>query len=638
VVWQDWLIVTGGTWNNGVDHDLNDVHLLQLLPGGAAGAWVDGAPFPTQRYGHASVVRDGFLYVIGGGRHGSGDLNDVQVSLLGANGKPAGWFSTQSFTNPRSGHAVVAYNRIVYLMGGASGGTVYGDAQLADIQGRGASGPSGVIPTGGTGGWSGTMPLPAPRADSAAAVWNGRIYLLGGYGGSPTPAYLSSVTSAAVNPDDSLGAWTSMASFTGARSGAGAAAWNGFLYLIGGQINNTGFRADIQRAPINPDGSLGAWSNAGSLPTGRAYLGVVATQGFLYVTGGRSGAGQLTDVLMYPFNPDGSLGTMSTLSALPVKRQEHAVAAYNGYLYVMGGFNNTNQDLNDVQIAPINPNGTIGAWSAGANLPLAMDEHAALAENGILYLLGGEDVAGTPRSTVYFAPLYHDGHLGAWQSSPGFTSARIGHAAVASGGNLYLLGGSDSGGALLGDTQHAQLRWPKAVGRYSTRFDLGSLSTLNSLQFMSLGPGARNLSYATQGLFGFDTAAAIPGAVSGTVYPSGTCARYVAVSFDLDDGAVNAWDLDGSGVLGLMPGAVTRVTLDFGPPAPPASPGDSLRIGKSGADAALSWGASAGASSYRVHRCNVPRLHPAIHHRDPDPPAIHRHRIGRHQLLRHRGG
>ena len=48
--------------------------------------------------------------------------------------------------------------------------------------------------------------------------------------------------------------------------------------------------------------------------------------------------------------------------AFTTARYAHTSVAYNGYLYVIGGENSS--ELTNVQFAPINSNGSVGAWTA----------------------------------------------------------------------------------------------------------------------------------------------------------------------------------------------------------------------------------------------------------------------------------
>ena len=72
-------------------------------------------------------------------------------------------------------------------------------------------------------------------------------------------------------------------------------------------------------ADINPDGSLGAWTGTTSLPIPLALSVVVTAHNRIYVVGGDQwDVGPYEDAVYYAdVNPDGSLGSWTATTALP---------------------------------------------------------------------------------------------------------------------------------------------------------------------------------------------------------------------------------------------------------------------------------------------------------------------------------
>jgi hypothetical protein len=70
-------------------------------------------------------------------------------------------------------------------------------------------------------------------------------------------------------------------------------------------------------------------------------------------------------------------------------------------VYLLGGL--LVAGLASVYTAPINPDGTLGAWETGINLPAVIYNSAAIVTNSRVYLLGGFTTATT--ATVYTAPI-----------------------------------------------------------------------------------------------------------------------------------------------------------------------------------------------------------------------------------------
>jgi hypothetical protein len=249
--------------------------------------------------------------------------------------------------------------------------------------------------------------------------------------------------------------------FTQARYGHSSVAYNGYLYVIGG-ISSTSFNDctvalycnGVQYAPINSNGTIGAWHYthantddsttfvAGFTQPRYGHTSVVYN-GYLYVIGGLSGtsANDCTATSNYcngvqyaPINSNGTVGTWSYTTSFTAARQHHSSVAYNDYLYVIGGIGNTSQDCsptcNGTQYAAINANGTIGTWhytdtsvdrGAGATFSAGFTwpryGHTSVAYNGYLYVIGGfssngNDCPSSYCNGVQFALINANGTIG----------------------------------------------------------------------------------------------------------------------------------------------------------------------------------------------------------------------------------
>jgi N-acetylneuraminic acid mutarotase len=127
----------------------------------------------------------------------------------------------------------------------------------------------------------------------------------------------------------------------------------------------------------------------------------------------------------------------STRAPLPEARQEVAVAALDGRVYVIGGFRG------DVSISAAvdvyDP--TSNAWSPAALLPTPVHHAAAATAGGKLYVFGGwPDFFVTPLDTVYeYDPAMDD-----WIAKAPMPSARAGLAVANVGGKIYAAGGLPS--------------------------------------------------------------------------------------------------------------------------------------------------------------------------------------------------
>lgn len=119
--------------------------------------------------------------------------------------------------------------------------------------------------------------------------------------------------------------------------------------------------------------------------------------------------------------------------SLPSPIEETAAAAAGGQLYVMGGFNAAGASLDGVFVFD-------GAsWQAGPPLPLPLDHPSATSLGGQVYIAGGHS---NGRDSARLFRL--DGSR--WTELARMHFARGGHALLAEGGTLYAIGGNSNAG------------------------------------------------------------------------------------------------------------------------------------------------------------------------------------------------
>jgi len=420
---------------------------------GRVGTWVGTTAFTTGRYGHTSVAHNGFLYVIGGYNNGT-YLDNVQVAPINSNGTLGGWVVTTSLPMTIWGHTSVAWNGYLYVIGGYDGSMRRAEVQVAPINSDGTLGT-----------WSTTTALGTARYRHTSVAYNGYLYVLGGDSGSN----LNDVQVAAINADGTLGGWSATASFATVRWGHTSAAYNGYLYVIGGYDGST-YRYDVQSAPINANGTVGTWSGTTGFTTGRRAFSSVANNGFLYVIGGYQGSSPLADVQVAPINAGGAVGAWTPTTSFPSPRYSHSSVAHNGYLYVIGGFDGGYR--NDIQVAPINSNGTVGSWTSTQAFTTAREGHRSVVHNGFLYVVGGSPATSSYLNDVQYSLIGVHGTVGSWSSMNSFTGTRFRHTSVAYNSYLYVIGGSD--GTAKADVQVARLNEDGTVGSWSTTTALGT--------------------------------------------------------------------------------------------------------------------------------------------------------------------
>ena len=441
VVYNGYLYVVGGF--DGVTY-YNDVQYAPINSGGDVGTFTTdtGGNFSNVRYGHTSVAYNGYLYVIGG-FDGVTYYNDVQYAPINSGGDVGTWQTTTAgFVSGRYMHTSVAYNGYLYVIGGFDGGySSY--VQFASINS-----------TGNITAWTYTSNEISTFTGQTVAVYNGNLYLFGGYNGC---CYFSNVQFASINSDGTLGKWWSTTALTTARSQHASVAYNGYLYVVGG--NNSGvYKNDTWYTSLK-DGNTSSWGLTGVFFPARAFNASVAYNGYLYVLGGCTDYSSCTtrsSLTQYAkINLDGTLGNFFTTTAtFSVARSNLSAAAYNGYMYITGGFGSGYRS--DVQYGPISANGNIASWTTTSAFSIARSDHATVAYRDYLYIFGGihslsDQLCGGNAfygNTIYcadyqYARINTDGTVGAWISSSAVAigTPRSGLGASVKDGFMYTYGG-----------------------------------------------------------------------------------------------------------------------------------------------------------------------------------------------------
>ncbi len=258
--------------------------------------------------------------------------------------------------------------------------------------------------------------------------------------------------------DGSLSDWTSVSSLQTKRYGHAVAYLPdpnnptlGHIYALGGINDSNVYLNSIETAWVTNNGALiSTWQTLTStLPQARAYFGVAVSGTFIYAIGGEVSAGvAISNVVQAQMQPDGSLGSWTTLNNLGGGRSFLAAVAANGYLDVFGN----NPASTNVKTAALTGNGLLGNWANSGQLLLqAVSWPAAAATAGNIYVMGGNSYSGATRNGVWMTNDFPGSNaLTNLQSMPLLNTARVGLGLVAAKGYLYAIGGSstDASGAL----------------------------------------------------------------------------------------------------------------------------------------------------------------------------------------------
>ena len=243
-----------------------------------------------------------------------------------------------------------------------------------------------------------------------------------------------------------VGPWTtSPNSLPDSLEAPGYASYNGYAYVMGG-FNADPWSDEVYYAKLNSDGTVDSWTTSSNpLPHVVGYPSAAAYNGYMYVMGGYGSGYQ--DVVYYaPINNDGSLGTWTTsANALPEALYESAAVAVNDRLYLFGGTTSGSSIGTDaIYTAPINNDGSVGTWTTSSStLPTPLRLAASAYSSGRIYLAGGDNNSLERTTNVYYAELNTDGSIGTWTTSSSSLPVAVASAAgIAAGGYFYVVGGN----------------------------------------------------------------------------------------------------------------------------------------------------------------------------------------------------
>jgi hypothetical protein len=314
--------------------------------------------------------------------------NAVRVgwSLNGNYGSetPGAWtVLVSTLPEPLDRHGAAYYNGRVYISGGVRG-------SVRDAVYYASLGPDGSVYA-----WNAGTPLPAPRESHTMTAYGGRLFVTGGFEGTVK----STVWVASILADGSLGAWMETNPLPAARTQHAAAAWGGRLYVSGGD-NGVFAQSTVYSAPIASDGSLGSWDAAASLPFARSGHAMTVSSGAVYVSGGVGG--EVADTVWWASLASGAPALWNTAASLPEGRTRHAMIATSDRLVVLGGHDGSSA-RSTVYGAAIGADRTLGSWSEGAAMP-GRFMHSALQTGERIVLLGGSD-GSAPSASIATAAL-----------------------------------------------------------------------------------------------------------------------------------------------------------------------------------------------------------------------------------------
>ncbi|TKJ33296.1 MAG: hypothetical protein CEE38_20830 [Planctomycetes bacterium B3_Pla] len=271
--------------------------------------------------------------------------------------------------------------------------------------------------------WTEKSPMPTARSILSASTVDGKIYAIGGDGGS----------SAVEEYDPATDTWTKKASLPTPRQWLSTSVVNGKIYAIGGDAR---VGAPSLSTVEEYDPATDTWTEKAPMPTARFTHSTSVVDGKIYAIGGffRPPERVTSDVEAY----DPATDTWTKKAPMPTARGFLATSVVNGKIYAIGGARAAGgSPLSTVEeYEPVTD-----TWTTKASMPTARVTFlAASAVNGIIYVIGGAS-GGTDFSIVEA----YDPATDTWTEKAPMPTARGFLATSVVGGKIYAIGGRFTG-------------------------------------------------------------------------------------------------------------------------------------------------------------------------------------------------
>jgi len=236
--------------------------------------------------------------------------------------------------------------------------------------------------------WATKTAMPTPRGDFAIAVFQDKIYTIGG--SIRAGQWTTELTDVNEVYDPATDTWTTKTSMPIPKAGLSASVVDGKIYLIGGftqPVNST--RKTTSKETLVYDPIADSWTTKTPIPTATLDYATAVVDNKIYVISGTSKA-YSDNLINLNQIYDPKTDTWSQGTPIPYPVQQAGAGATVGIaapktIYVMGGFTSFYWPTNLTQVYhPEND-----TWSSGADIPTPLYDLGVAIVNDHLYAIGG---------------------------------------------------------------------------------------------------------------------------------------------------------------------------------------------------------------------------------------------------------
>ena len=158
-----------------------------------------------------------------------------------------------------------------------------------------------------------------------------------------------------------------------------------------------------QQFGFNNATELGTFVSDGTLPVNLYISSAIVTSSRVFLLGGHNGAAVINTIFSAVIQADGTLGAFTAVGTLPTVLAHSSVLVTTSRVFLFGGYTHASNTAN-IFSALINTDGTLGAFTVTGSLPSVQNNTPVIATSSRVFLLGGWN-GSAATNTIFSAPL-----------------------------------------------------------------------------------------------------------------------------------------------------------------------------------------------------------------------------------------
>jgi len=288
-----------------------------------------------------------------------------------------------------------------------------------------------------------TAKMPTPRFHFGIAVYQNKIYIIGGTNEFVWSSDGTIYTRVNEAYDPTTDTWETKAQMPTNRSAMQTTVVNGKIYVMGGKTDYDPAKAEVTFCAINEayDPLTNTWESKNSMPTKKRNFDANVVDSMIYCIGGYPNqsefeAPSFPAVLDRNEVYDTTTDSWTTKAPIPIPVYAYQSVVLDNKIYILTGgpYESNYNQIYDAQS---------DTWSSGENLPTTIRSAAVVATSGNMapkriYVIGGFTGFVTAVNTTYV----YDPEADEWSEGAQMPTSRYGVGVAVINDILYAIGGA----------------------------------------------------------------------------------------------------------------------------------------------------------------------------------------------------